>query len=311
MASRTLRPPAVLLLPLLALATACGGGGGSEPVLPATSAPSVASLSPAAGPTAGGTEVTIHGAGFAAGARVTIGASEATVTSATGGTAMVALAPPHAAGPADVTVTNPDGQAATLAGGYTYQGPAVVLVALNVRGGPVAGGTRVLAVGSGFAAGVAVTVGGLPASDVTLVPQGAAGTPAVSFYTPPHAEGRVDVTVTNPDGQAATMVRGFHYGPPPLVSGLTCSGGCTSVRQGDAITIDGANFATGPDEGVQIAFFSPDTGQNAFVPLDPATPGTPTRLVVIAPRLDGGRTYRVAVTNYDGQAATPASVSYQ
>jgi hypothetical protein len=215
-------------------------------------------------------------------------------------------------GVVDVTVANPDGQATTRAGGYTYLGPAPVVQALNVRGGPTAGGTRVLAAGSGFVPGVTVAIGGKAATGVSLVSLGA-GRVAVSFFTPPQPEGRYDVVVTNPDGQFTTVVNGFHYGPPPVITGLTCSGGCDTVRPGDLITIDGTNFTTGPGEGVGVLFSSTDTNQQGAGQVQPGA--TTTKLVVVAPKLDGGipvRRYQVVVNNFDGQTAiAPNPVTYQ
>ena len=63
----------------LTLAAGCGGGGGGGgPVQPTPVVPSVASVTPNAGTTLGGTPVTITGANFAAGAAVTLGGAAAT-----------------------------------------------------------------------------------------------------------------------------------------------------------------------------------------------------------------------------------------
>jgi len=165
-------------------------------------------------------------------------------------------------------------------------------------------------------------VHGALATNISIVTPGT-GLLAVSFFTPPHAEGKVDVVVTNPDLQFATLVNGYHYGPPPSVTGLTCSpGGCDAVRRDDRITIDGHDFSTGPGEGVRVIFASPDTGQQAVPVQDPGTPATPTRIVVVAPKLDGGVCvippstpvpcrYRVVVSNFDGQSAVSGFVTYQ
>ncbi len=104
---------------LLALLAACGGGSSAPPQPPP---PTVAGVAPSSGPAAGGTAVTISGAGFQAGATVTIGGVSAAVGPVTA-TSISATTPAHAAGPVDVTVTNPDGQVSTLAAGFTYQAP--------------------------------------------------------------------------------------------------------------------------------------------------------------------------------------------
>jgi len=80
----------------------------------------VTSVSPTSGSAAGGTSVTISGSGFKAGAAVTVGGTAATNVAVVSATSITATTPPHAAGAADVIVTNADGQSARLANAYTY-----------------------------------------------------------------------------------------------------------------------------------------------------------------------------------------------
>ena len=82
-------------------------------------APTVTSISPASGPTAGGTSITIAGTGFISGATVTIGGNDASDVSVSA-TSITATTPAGAEGPQDVVVTNPDIQSDTLIGGFTY-----------------------------------------------------------------------------------------------------------------------------------------------------------------------------------------------
>ncbi|MGA9800566.1 MAG: IPT/TIG domain-containing protein, partial [Terriglobales bacterium] len=86
----------------------------------ANPAPTVTSINPGTGPTSGGTGLTITGANFVSGATVTFGGTPATGVTVAGSTSITATAPSHAAGTVDVVVTNPDGQAGTLGGGYIY-----------------------------------------------------------------------------------------------------------------------------------------------------------------------------------------------
>ncbi|MFL5300412.1 MAG: IPT/TIG domain-containing protein [Anaeromyxobacteraceae bacterium] len=275
--------------------------------------PVITSVSPAFGTVSGGTACVISGSGFVAGAGVGFGGVQASLSPGTVVTdsSISVTVPAHALGVVDVTVANPDGQVTTRPGGYTYLGSPPVVQALNVRGGPTAGGTAVIAAGSGFVAGVAVSVGGKPATGVSLLSLGL-GRVAVAFSTPPQPEGRYDVVVTNPDGQASTIASGFHYGPAPVINTVTCAGGCDTVRPGDLITLDGANFTTGAGEGVGVLFVSTDTNQQGAPVFQSKTP---TQLVVEAPKLDGGipvRRYHVVVNNFDGQTVVaPSLVTYQ
>lgn len=71
--------------------------------------PTVASLSPNAGPTAGGTLVTITGTGFIAGATVAFGATAATNVTVVSATQITVVDPPESAGTVAVTVTTAGG----------------------------------------------------------------------------------------------------------------------------------------------------------------------------------------------------------
>jgi hypothetical protein len=81
--------------------------------------PTVSSISPNSGSTAGGTAVTITGTNFASGATVTIGAAAATNVVVVSATQITATTPAHAAGAATVTVTA-SGQSGSLTNGFTY-----------------------------------------------------------------------------------------------------------------------------------------------------------------------------------------------
>lgn len=275
------------------LAAAFSFTGGPPP-------PAIAGVSPSSGSTAGGGLTTLTGSGFVSGSTVTFGGTAVPLAVPATATSLAVYAPAHAAGPVDVTVTNPDAQSTTASAAYTYVAPPPLVLALSVRGGPLAGGTQVLAVGSDFVAGVSVTVDGLPATGETIVNLGV-GTSAVSFFTPAHAEGFAAVVVTNPDGQSSSP-RTFHYGPPPQVTAVACAGGCDRVRRDDLVTLTGSAFTTGPGEGVQVSFNSADRPQKAVAVQVSASS---TEIVVQAPKLDPGL-YTLVVSNFDGQFTVPS-----
>jgi Domain of unknown function (DUF1929)/IPT/TIG domain/Glyoxal oxidase N-terminus len=83
-------------------------------------APTVTSISPVSGTTAGGASVTITGTGFLSGAQVTLGGAAATGETTVNSTTITATTPAHAAGAVNVVVTNTDAQSGTLTNGYTY-----------------------------------------------------------------------------------------------------------------------------------------------------------------------------------------------
>lgn len=90
----------------------------------AASAPTVASISPSTGSTAGGTNVTITGTGFTGATGVTIGGAAATDVVVNSATTITATTPAGTAGTASVLVTTPAGTNAanTL---FTYGAPEI------------------------------------------------------------------------------------------------------------------------------------------------------------------------------------------
>lgn len=104
-----------------------GCGGSTTSILSITveaGAPIAASASPTSGSTAGGTPVTISGAGFLSGATVLIGGQPATNVVVVNSTTITLTTPAGTAGAASIVVTNPGGLTGTLAGGFTYSAPA-------------------------------------------------------------------------------------------------------------------------------------------------------------------------------------------
>jgi hypothetical protein len=115
----------------------------------------VTNVTPNTGSSLGGTNVTIAGTGFNAGATVTFGGSAATNVVVVGPTQITAKTPAHAAGAVNVVVTNTNASTGTLTNGYTYfqqnfdpNGDGTIdpsdifyLVAYLFTGGPAPAGT--------------------------------------------------------------------------------------------------------------------------------------------------------------------------
>ena len=99
-------------------------------------APAVTGLTPANGPAAGGSSVTITGSGFIGATAVAFGATDATTFTVDNDASITATAPGAAGSVVDVTVTNADGTSAT--GGadqYTYD-PVPAITSLAPAHGP-------------------------------------------------------------------------------------------------------------------------------------------------------------------------------
>ena len=148
--------------------------------------PSVARISPTAGPLAGGTAVTIYGEnlGTATTATVKFGAATAVIVSDTG-TQLVATSPAGTAGTVDVTVTTTGGTSAILsADQFTYTTVPIVSL-INPAAGPLAGSTTVTITGSNlgttstatvtFGAATAAIVSNTGTQIVATSPAGTAG----------------------------------------------------------------------------------------------------------------------------------------
>ncbi|MHC5082006.1 MAG: IPT/TIG domain-containing protein, partial [Planctomycetota bacterium] len=174
---------------------------------PAPTSPEVAGISPSTGVASGGTAVQIFGNRFQSGATVAIGGLAATNVVVVDGTEITCDTPPGNPGPADVLVTNPDGQSGALPGGFSYYLPPPDLVLISPVSGPYSGGTRITLTGTGFQAGATVTVGGNPCTnlDDTGVPT------QILCDTPAGPPGTADVVVTNPDSQNDLLAGAFTY----------------------------------------------------------------------------------------------------
>lgn len=94
---------------------------------PAT-APTITAVSPASGPTTGGTSVTITGTNFTGATGVSFGGTAATAFTVNSATSITATAPARDAGAVAVSVTTPEGTG-TSAGAFTF----VVYRTLTVR----------------------------------------------------------------------------------------------------------------------------------------------------------------------------------
>jgi cytochrome c peroxidase len=200
--------------------------------------PSITSVSPSSGTTAGGTSVTISGSGFAPGATVTFGGVPATTSFSTE-TFIDVTTPPHGAGSVDVIVTNPNAATVTKVSGFTYVLPTIVSISPN--SGNTGGGTSVFISGAGFAPGATLTFDGIPATNISSSETSISGT------TPAHAAGSVNVVVTNPGGLASTRVNGFTYVLPSITSINPNSG---TTNGGTFVSISGAGFS----QGVKVTF---------------------------------------------------------
>ncbi len=198
--------------------------------------PTISSVTPNNGGTAGGTAVTITGTNFATGATVTFGGTAATNVVVVNSTSITATSPAHAVGAVTVTVTV-SGQSGNLTNGFTYVAPPTV-TSVSPSSGSTLGGTAVTITGTNFAAGATVTFGSAGATNVVVV-----SSTTITATTPAGSAGAATVTVTNLGALAGSLTNGYTYVVPPTVTGVSPSSGTTAG--GTVVTITGTNFATG------------------------------------------------------------------
>lgn len=248
----------------------------------------ITGLTPAAGPTAGGTQVTITGSGLTAADGVTFGGTPATdVTVNPAGTQITAtVTASETAGPVEVDVQFPAGS--VTAGNFTFVAPTIT--SITPSQGPVAGGTTVEITGTGLEGATQVTFAGLAGTDLTLTPEG-----TLTVVTPPGSPGLVDVVVTLP-GLDANAPDGFFYVAPGLaqIEGLSPASGPTSG--GTVVTITGANLGSATAvtfDGAPAEILSTSASQ----------------LVVRTPAGDPGPA-DVVVTNAVGDSLAPGAFEY-
>ncbi|MBI2766828.1 MAG: IPT/TIG domain-containing protein [Chloroflexi bacterium] len=207
----------------------------------------ITSITPTAGPLAGGNTVTIVGTGFNLTPSlntVTFGGAAATVTASTATSLTVVVPASATAGAVNLTVTNQTTLlTATATGGYTYtSGPIISSITPNT--GSTAGGTLVTITGANFPqSGVTVFFGNVqsPPNALTVNLQGT----QVTITSPAQPAGTVSVRITAPNGTSpdAGTADDFTYTATgvPTVTGVSPNSG--PVGGGTVVTLTGTGFS--------------------------------------------------------------------
>jgi hypothetical protein len=282
--------PARLAVVALLAALLITGGLRATPAFAA--APTVTSLSPASGSTAGGYSVVITGTNFTASPlpTVTVGGTAVSVTYSSSTQLTIISMPPKAAGTVDVVVTTTDGTSAnTAADDFTYL-QAPVVSGLSPTSGLVAGGNTVTITGTGFTGANAVSFGG------SIVSPTVNSDTTITVTAPAHVAGTVDVLVVHPTNgtSANTIADNYTYLGVPVVSSLSPSTG--PIAGGNAVTITGLSLT-----GALVVTFGGTS--TAFVVTGD------TSITATAPAHAAG-TVDVFVTTAQGTSANTAADDY-
>ena len=224
----------------------------------------------------------------------------------------------------DVTLTNGDGQASTLANAFSYKSPgpnaptveSVSNEATGLPSGSVAGDEPISITGTNFAPEATVAFGATLATNVVFV------STTTLVATTPVAElaGPVDVTVALPGtGLAGTLARGFTFlSPAPHVvsfdiRGSPPSGGGTltmkglSLQAGSTVTFDGLPAAVvGFTPGVPVG----GDELTVIVPPSPLPPGSGDGFVSVVLRAPDGQSDTPVPTVSPDGTQWPANFHY-
>ncbi|MBM3235315.1 hypothetical protein FJZ31_03340 [Candidatus Poribacteria bacterium] len=205
-------------------------------------APTIASVTPNAGPLEGGTDIIITGTRFLSGADVFIGGAEVSANVASP-TKIKAETPPSTAGLKDVVVQNRDGQEATLEDAFTYN-PAPAITKVIPDNGRLAGGTKITIQGNGFLPGAKVLFGDVYAHALVVASAIQVMSPNLIIAVTPAGEpGRTDIVIRNPDRQEIVLPGGFTYNPLPTITSISPTNGPASG--GTKVIITGTGFLLG------------------------------------------------------------------
>ena len=209
--------------------------------------PAINSISPVAGPLAGGQTVTLTGSGFMPSLDIQIDSVSCTSITYVDSNSATCVTTAKAQAAYSVTVTNQDTQTQTQASYYEYI-PAPAVTSIAPTFGDIAGGTTITVTGTNFhAAGQTVTIDGVVCTGPTY-------TNATTFtcITGAHATGSaLTMIVTNVvDGQVSVAGGSFSYKGPPSLTEIQIAGGGTVIdggsdAGGNTIRFVGTDFEAG------------------------------------------------------------------
>lgn len=158
--------------------------------------PTISSVSPTSGTTAGGTSVAIVGTNLDAVTSVRFGTTSASFI-INNSTSITATSPAHAAGLVDITASSPGGTSATGSSEFTYTGTPTI-TSVTPTSGTTAGGTSVSISGTNLSGATAVVFGSTAAASYVVN-----SSILITATSPAHAAGLVDIRVTTPGGTSA------------------------------------------------------------------------------------------------------------
>ena len=217
--------------------------------------PIITALSSTSDRTPGGAALAVTGSNFLPGATVFIGGVAATNVVVVDEHTITFNAPPGTEGPQDVVVVNTNGLTATLAQAFEYIAGHVFSV--TPSRGLTTGGQSVLIRGVNFVDGSTIAFGGVLATGVIFI-----DSQHFAATTPAHADGTVDVEITEPSTAVVTARHGYIFSSrvfqddirrqPSITINSSLNGGVNTAR----FVVDGQGVP--PIGGEKVIFTDED-----------------------------------------------------
>lgn len=206
-------------------------------VIAAPTTPTVTQVSPANGPAAGGTAVTISGANLRSECTIRFGSVPAATSSFVSASSMTATTPAHAPGAVDVSIAC-GADAFNFTNGFTYLGSSATLSNVTPSFGGTAGDTLVKITGTNIASGCWPYFDGLAARTAIV-----SGPTEIIASTPAHAApGTVPLTLRCAGAPGVALPDAFTYStaaePSPVITSVDPLVG----SPGKSVTLSGARF---------------------------------------------------------------------
>jgi hypothetical protein len=226
----------------------------------------VVGVEPGYGPYSGNQWVVVRGNGFISGSSVLVGDNliSADSTQLEDSHRLKILMPPGDPGPVDITVKR-GAEQVTLTDGYVYNDLVVEPESGSQSGGLL---VNILGKSTRFTQGVAITFGGEPCSDVSVLSE-----THITCKTPPNRAGGVDVVVSSAGSVDPPIVgrKAFTYLDPGEVSADGLAGGpisgavqITVVDNSMGILLPGVFVMLGDDLGTPYQGFTNQKGEVTF-----------------------------------------------
>jgi len=257
------------------------------------SAPTLATISPNAGPQVGGTSITITGTGLDGATAVSIFDAQATnIVVASDGLSLTATTgATFFPGTYSVFVRTPGGDVQGLA--FTYAAEPIIFT-IDPVSGSTAGGTVVTLSGVNFSGATAVTFGGVAATSFTVNSD-----TSITATTPVGTAGAVPVAVTTIGG-TGTRANGYTFVAPPAAP-------VVSVPADASATNDNAPTYSGTAAGsatVEVFVDGSSIGTTTSAGGGAWTLTQPTALA------DGSHTVYATATTLGGTSVPSATITF-